>query len=207
MTNGGPAEGKPRADYCIFLQHNCDHISITSKQISWKTNGNVIRLPYVCARASAINQVIFSHIKLYLHVWLVPVWWLHARFSSNSVLWGPAMILCGNSIKVRSYINWGRLHHQFGWKVKRPQRLKSCSNRTAARAFPSVPFLIRILVLCRPALITVVYRLTQMCVCVCICVCWRHRHIPRVYNITGPASITRLFRCVTRASGMQHNSR
>lgn len=120
MTSGGPGEGKPRADYRIFLQHNCDHISIISKQISWKTNGNVIRLLYVCARASAINQVIFSHIKLYLHVWLVPVWRPHARFSHNNVLWGPAMILCGNSIKVRSYTNWGRLHHQFGWKVKRP---------------------------------------------------------------------------------------
>lgn len=148
MTNGGPGEGKPQADYRIFLQHNCDHISIISKQISWKTNGNVIRLWYVCARASTINQVIFSHIKLYLHVWLVPVWRPHTRFSRNNVLWGPAMILCGNSIKVRSYTNEGSLHHQFGWKVKRPQRLKSCSNRTTARAFLSVPFLIRILALC-----------------------------------------------------------
>lgn len=34
VTNGGPAEGKPWAGYRIFLQHNCDHISIISKQIS-----------------------------------------------------------------------------------------------------------------------------------------------------------------------------
>lgn len=60
----------------------------------------------------------FPRIKLNLHVWIVPVWRPYRCFRHNNVLCRPAMILCGNPIKVRSYTNWGRLHHEFGEKVK-----------------------------------------------------------------------------------------